>query len=51
MAKYGNFRIYRITRVDFDRTPESTFMSRRGPGSQSFLQYYQSVYNIQIRNR
>lgn len=43
-----NNRTYRIDDVDFSQSPKNTFQSKNGPIT--FLEYYQTRYNITIRD-
>jgi hypothetical protein len=45
MANYGNYRMYRITEIDYNMTPKSTFQNDAGEKI-SFAEYYQKTYNI-----
>lgn len=47
MAKYGNFKCYRIDRVVMNESPTTTFMTKEGPIS--YVDYYKKRYNIVIR--
>lgn len=46
MANYGNSRCYRISKIDFDQTPRSTFF--HNGTSISYAQYYERQYNIRV---
>ena len=48
MAKYGNFKCYRIDRVIMNESPAITFPTKEG--SISYVDYYKKRYNIVIRS-
>lgn len=45
-----NKRLYRITGVDFSKSPESTFVNSEGE-TITFVEYYQGIYNQAIKHR
>ena len=47
MAKYGNYKCYRIDRVLLNENPNNTFTTKGGP--MKFTDYYRNRYNITIR--
>ncbi|KAL4480518.1 hypothetical protein ABPG72_022273 [Tetrahymena utriculariae] len=49
ITKYNNFQIYLINRVDFNKTPSSTFFCKKSNKQISFAQYYKERYNITIQ--
>jgi hypothetical protein len=55
ITKYGNHRTYKILDVDFTRTPKSltgtdTFIIKDHDPSITFVEYFQSTYNVGIRD-
>ncbi|XP_055531352.1 protein aubergine-like [Wyeomyia smithii] len=48
MANYGKNNTYMVNDVEFNTTPESRFDTQSG--SMSFIQYYKTRYNIDIRD-
>lgn len=48
LTAYNN-RTYRIDDVDFSKTPQSTFDSKKH-GTLTFIEYYRKQYNINIRD-
>ena len=51
MARYGNNRIYKILRVEWNETVNSTFYNSRADRDMTFREYYQSPpYNLRITN-
>lgn len=52
----GAYRFYRVTTIDFEKTPRSTFTIRRKKGNESeaqeeeitFVEYYKRTHNIRI---
>lgn len=52
MARYGNNRIYKIIRVDWDETPSNTFFNDRTAQPITFCKYYEShPYNLCITDK
>lgn len=49
MAKYGNYKCYRIERILLDVNPQSTFQTKGG--TMKYTDYYKSRYNITIKNQ
>ena len=49
MTHYNN-RTYRIDDVDFSMNPKSTFHLHKEDREISYLEYYRTRYNVQIRN-
>lgn len=47
MAKYGNYKCYRIEKVVLSEHPGMTFMTRDGPIN--YMDYFKKRYNINIR--
>ena len=51
MARYGNNRIYKILRVEWNETVNSTFYNSRADRDMTFREYYQSPQcNLRITN-
>jgi aubergine-like protein len=48
MAKYGNYKCYRIDRIILNENPGSSFNTKGG--SMKFTEYYKNRYNITIKN-
>lgn len=48
MANYGNQRCYRITGINYDSNPRSTFNQNGNPVS--YVQYYERNYDLRIKN-
>lgn len=48
MAKYGNFKCYRIEQVLVNENPANSFPGREG--SITYLEYYRKQYNLEIKN-
>jgi len=48
LADYANYRNYRITDIDFKKTPKSTFQSIKG--DISYAEYFLSKYSIKIKD-
>jgi aubergine-like protein len=46
MAKYGNFKCYRIESVVLNENPSNSFDSREGP--MTYIDYYQKKYGLRI---
>lgn len=49
MAKYGNFKCYRIERVLLNENPLSSFNTKGG--TMKYTEYYKNKYNITIKNQ
>lgn len=47
MAKYGNFKCYRIEGIVIAENPQSVFATKEG--SVSYMEYFKQKYSIQIR--
>lgn len=47
LAYYGNQKIYRVDRVDFDKTPMSKFPNNK---FKNFYDYYLKTYNVKIED-
>ena len=54
LAKYGNLRTYRVSNINFDKTPKNTCIKiKQKDGSESSLDlvnYYKSQYSIKIKD-
>ena len=54
LAKYGNLRTYRVSNINFDKTPKNTCIKvKQKDGSESSLDlinYYRSQYSIKIKD-
>lgn len=50
VANYGNFRMWRITGIDWNKNPLSTFIDQDGK-EVSLVQYYKQKYNIEIKDK
>jgi len=51
MARYGNNRIYKIVRVEWNETVNSTFYNSRQDRDMTFREYYMAPpYNLRITN-
>jgi len=48
IADYGNYRIYKITDLDFTKTPMNHVQINNAP--QSLVDYYKKGYNLTITN-
>ncbi|OMJ94827.1 hypothetical protein SteCoe_1846 [Stentor coeruleus] len=48
MAKYGNFKCYKIEQVLINENPTNSFLGREGPIT--YLNYYKKQYNLEIKN-
>lgn len=48
LAYYGNQKIYRVEKVDFDKTPMSKFPN---PQYKTYYDYYKKNYNVEIENK
>lgn len=48
MAKYGNFKCYRIERVALNENATMTFPTREGPIT--YIDYFKKRYNVQLKN-
>lgn len=43
----------RVTDIDFDKTPKSTFRITTGPKAGkdvTYIEYYKDMYNLEIKN-
>ncbi|CAD8091753.1 unnamed protein product [Paramecium sonneborni] len=49
IATYGNYRLYKISAVDFKKTPNSSFDLEDGKKT-TYAQYYQDRYKIKIQD-
>lgn len=50
ITRYGNHRIERIAEIDYSMTPRSTFVTYKSQEKQSFVDYYRTVYQCNIRD-
>jgi aubergine-like protein len=48
IADYGNFRIYKITDIDFTKSPQNHVQINNQPVS--LMDYYKKGYNLTIQN-
>jgi len=49
MATYGKKRTYRITSINYDETPLSTFKNERGEAI-AYADYFKNRYGLKIKD-
>lgn len=48
-AGYGNCRTYKIEKIDYNKTPLSTFQNDKKGETMTFKDYYRDAYGLNVR--
>ena len=48
IARYGNFRTYKIEMIDYTKNPLSTFKNNKKGVEMTYIDYYKEVYGIHV---